>query len=61
DIEGAAESAYRGIEVSSSIGEKNTLGTAYAMLSKIEAKRGNRKEAEENRVLAEHISREMQP
>jgi len=61
DIEGAAESAYRGIEVSSSIGEKNTLGTAYAMLSKIENKRGNRKEAEENKALAEQISREMQP
>jgi tetratricopeptide (TPR) repeat protein len=61
DIEGAAESAYRGIEVSSSIGEKSTLGSAYSMLSKIETKRGNQKEAEENKVLAEQISREMQP
>ncbi len=59
DIEGAAESAYRGIEVSSSIGEKNTLVTAYSMLSKIESKRGNRKEAEENRMLADQTSKEM--
>jgi AAA ATPase domain len=60
DIGGAAESAYRGIEVSSSIGEMSTLGAAHSMLSKIEAKRGNRKEAEENKALADRISKGIQ-
>lgn len=59
DIEGAAESAYRCIEVSSSIGDKNTLGIAYAALSSIESKRGNQKEAAENKAVAKSISKEL--
>ena len=59
DLEGAAESAYRSIEVSSSIGEKSIMGAAYKVLSKIEAERGNQKESEENMMIAERISREV--
>jgi tetratricopeptide (TPR) repeat protein len=58
DVEGAAESAYRSIEVSSSIGEKNIVGEAYAALSKIESERGNLKESEESMMIAERISKE---
>ena len=58
DVDGAAESCYRCIEVSSSIGDNATLGIAYSNLSDIEEKRGNGKEAEEARSLATKISEE---
>jgi tetratricopeptide (TPR) repeat protein len=58
DAPGAAESCYRCIEVSSSIGENGTLCNAYANLSSIEERRGNGKEAEEARAAAISISKE---
>lgn len=58
DIDGAAESCYRCIEVSSSIGDNGMLCTAYANLSSIEEKRGNKKEAEESKATALKISEE---
>jgi len=58
DEAGAAESCYRCIEVSSSIGDNGNLCTAYANLSAIEEKRGNGKEAEEARASAISISKE---
>ena len=58
DADGAAESCFRCIEVSSSIGENNILCNAYASLSSIEDKRGNSDEAAEAREAAIGLSKE---
>ncbi len=58
DMDGAAETCYRCIEVSSSLGDKNILAMAYSNLSFVETKRGNQKEAEESRKIADELSSE---
>jgi len=58
DMDGAAETCYRCIEVSSSLGDKNILTMAYSNLSFVETKRGNQKEAEESRKIADELSSE---
>jgi len=55
DLDGAAESCYRCIEVSSSLGDKCVLAAAYDHLSSVEVKRGNEDEAEENRKIANEL------
>lgn len=58
DLNAAAESCYRCIEVSSSLGEKDTMSKAYSELAEIEAKRGNSKESDEHLRMAQSIMHE---
>lgn len=58
DLNAAAESCYRCIEVSSSLGEKDAMSKAYTELAEIEAKRGNSKESEEHLRMAHSVMQE---
>jgi ATP/maltotriose-dependent transcriptional regulator MalT/DNA-binding PadR family transcriptional regulator len=58
DLGAAAESCYRCIEISSSLGEKEIVSQAYSELARIEAEKGNTKESEEHSKMAEMIMRE---
>ncbi|MDH4123305.1 MAG: ATP-binding protein [Thermoplasmata archaeon] len=56
ELDGAAESCYRCIEVASSLEDKSILGLAYLNLAQIEAERGNQKEADENREMSRKLA-----